>query len=79
MANIDAALAMGVRVFDTSVAGLGGCPFAPGAAGNVSTESVARHLAALGYQTGLDIAVIEEAAALARAMRGHAAGDIMAQ
>lgn len=79
MANIDAALAMGVRVFDTAVAGLGGCPFAPGAAGNVATESVARHLKALGYQTGLDIDVIEEAAAMARAMRGHPAGEILAQ
>ncbi|MFT5798555.1 MAG: hydroxymethylglutaryl-CoA lyase, partial [Candidatus Azotimanducaceae bacterium] len=49
--------------------GLGGCPFAPGAPGNVATESVAAHLERLGYETGLDLAVIEEAAAMARAMR----------
>ena len=67
--NIDASLAMGVRVFDAAVGGLGGCPFAPGAAGNVATESVNRHLTALGYKTGLDQDVLEDAAAMARAMR----------
>ena len=70
MANIDASLSMGVRVFDAAVGGLGGCPFAPGAAGNVATEAVNAHLTALGYETGLDQAVIEEAAEMARAMRG---------
>lgn len=79
MANIDAALALGVRVFDTAAGGLGGCPFAPGAAGNVATESVARHLKALGYQTGLDPEVLEEAAAMARAMRGHPADGILVE
>jgi len=69
MANIDASLSMGVRVFDAAVGGLGGCPFAPGAAGNVATESVNAHLVALGYETGLDQALIEEAAAMARQMR----------
>ena len=52
----------GVRVFDAAVGGLGGCPFAPGAAGNVATEAVNAHLSALGYQTGLDQTLIEEAA-----------------
>ncbi|WP_295315634.1 hydroxymethylglutaryl-CoA lyase [Roseobacter sp.] len=69
MENIDASLSMGVRVFDAAVGGLGGCPFAPGSAGNVATEAVAAHLAALGYDTGLDIDAIEKAAALAHAMR----------
>ncbi|WP_299638371.1 hydroxymethylglutaryl-CoA lyase [uncultured Ruegeria sp.] len=68
--NIDAALALGVRVFDTAVGGLGGCPYAPGAAGNVATEAVVAHLHRLGYETGLDIDVIEEAAQMARALRG---------
>ena len=68
--NIDAALARGLRVFDAAVAGLGGCPYAPGAAGNVATERVAAHLAAGGYETGLDAARIGAAAAMARAMRG---------
>lgn len=68
--NIDASLSMGVRVFDAAVGGLGGCPYAPGAAGNVATEAVNAHLTALGYQTGLDQAVLEEAAEMAKAMRG---------
>jgi len=51
------------------VGGLGGCPFAPGAAGNVATEAVAAHLAALGYKTGLDLEVIKDAARMAQAMR----------
>ncbi len=69
LANIDASLALGVRVFDAAVGGLGGCPYAPGAAGNVATEAVQAHLEARGYETGLDRAVLEEAATMARAMR----------
>lgn len=69
--NIDASLARGLRVFDAAVGGLGGCPYAPGAAGNVATEKVAAHLAAGGYQTGLDPDVIARAAKMARAMRGE--------
>ncbi|MFK7765101.1 MAG: hydroxymethylglutaryl-CoA lyase [Roseobacter sp.] len=69
IANIDASLSLGVRVFDAAVGGLGGCPFAPGASGNVATETVAAHLQALGYETGLDLSVIEQAAEMARAMR----------
>ncbi|MBB3993712.1 hydroxymethylglutaryl-CoA lyase [Sulfitobacter undariae] len=72
MANIDASLSLGVRVFDAAVGGLGGCPYAPGASGNVATEAVASHLAALGYDTGLDLDVITQAADMARAMRGGA-------
>jgi hydroxymethylglutaryl-CoA lyase len=67
--NIDASLAKGVRVFDAAAGGLGGCPYAPGAAGNVATEAVHAHLTGLGYDTGLDPAVLDEAAAMARAMR----------
>ncbi|KUJ76778.1 hydroxymethylglutaryl-CoA lyase [Ruegeria marisrubri] len=67
--NIDASLSLGVRVFDAAVGGLGGCPYAPGAAGNVATEKVAAHLERLGYQTGLDASVLQEAADMARAMR----------
>ena len=67
--NIDAALALGVRVFDAAVGGLGGCPYAPGAAGNVATEAVAAHLDRLGYETGLDLDKVQVAADMARAMR----------
>ena len=69
IANIDASLALGVRVFDAAVGGLGGCPYAPGAAGNVATEVVHEHLTRLGYDTGLDGTVLQEAAAMARHLR----------
>ncbi|MCV2878759.1 hydroxymethylglutaryl-CoA lyase [Sedimentimonas flavescens] len=68
--NIEASLALGLRVFDAAVGGLGGCPYAPGAAGNVATEKVAARLAELGYDTGLNMAVLQEAATLARSMKG---------
>jgi hydroxymethylglutaryl-CoA lyase len=69
--NIEVSLARGLRVFDAAVGGLGGCPYAPGAAGNVATEAVHARLSALGYRTGLDAAILEQAAAMARAMRGQ--------
>ncbi|TCO72510.1 hydroxymethylglutaryl-CoA lyase [Rhodovulum euryhalinum] len=69
LTNIEASLALGLRVFDAAVGGLGGCPYARGATGNVATEAVAARLAELGYETGLDLAVIDAAAAMARAMR----------
>ncbi|WP_294922962.1 hydroxymethylglutaryl-CoA lyase [uncultured Paracoccus sp.] len=67
--NTDASLARGLRVFDAAVGGLGGCPYAPGAAGNVATEKLAAHLAALGHDTGLDMDIIAQAADMAHAMR----------
>lgn len=72
LANIDASIARGVRVFDAAVGGLGGCPYAPGAAGNVATEAVAAHLSAAGHQTGLDPAMLARAAAFARSLRSGA-------
>ena len=68
--NIEVSLGRGLRVFDAAAGGLGGCPFAPGAAGNVATEAVHDRLVALGYETGLDRAVLLRAAEMARAMRG---------
>ncbi len=67
--NIAVSLEHGLRVFDAAVGGLGGCPYAPGAAGNVATEAVAARLAELGYETGLDMGVVEAAAQMAREMR----------
>jgi hydroxymethylglutaryl-CoA lyase len=67
--NIVTSLARGLRVFDASAGGLGGCPYAPGAKGNVATEAVAARLAELGYGTGLDPSALAEAAALARSLR----------
>ena len=72
LANIEASLDEGLRVFDTAVGGLGGCPYAPGSPGNVATEAVMDRLEALGYETGLDRAAIERAANIAKSMRGQA-------
>jgi len=68
--NIAASLERGLRVFDASVGNLGGCPYAPGAKGNVDTLAVARMLHARGYETGLDLAKLESVAAFARSLRG---------
>jgi hydroxymethylglutaryl-CoA lyase len=55
LANIYASLEMGVATFDSSVAGLGGCPYAKGASGNVATEDVVYMLNGLGIDTGIDL------------------------
>ncbi len=55
LANVAAALDMGITRFDASLAGLGGCPFAPGASGNATTEDLAFMLEAMGHPTGIDI------------------------
>jgi hydroxymethylglutaryl-CoA lyase len=55
LANIFASLEMGVSVFDSSVSGLGGCPYAPGAAGNVATEDLVYMLNGMGIETGVDL------------------------
>ena len=55
LANVLAGLDAGVSSFDTSLGGLGGCPFAPGATGNVATEEVVHLLALEGYRTGIDL------------------------
>lgn len=60
LANIFAALQSGVSVVDASVAGLGGCPYAPGASGNVSSEDVLYMLNGLGIHTGVDLAKLVE-------------------
>jgi hydroxymethylglutaryl-CoA lyase len=58
LANIYACLEMGISTFDTSVAGLGGCPYAKGATGNVATEDVLYMLNGLGIDTGIDLAKV---------------------
>ena len=69
LANIEVSLDKGLRVFDAAVGGLGGCPYAPGAAGNVATEAVATRLTELGYDVSLDMQILEDAAEIARRMR----------
>jgi hydroxymethylglutaryl-CoA lyase len=63
LANIYACLEMGVHIFDTSVAGLGGCPYARGATGNVATEDVVFMLNGLGVASGIDIDALVDAGA----------------
>jgi hydroxymethylglutaryl-CoA lyase len=55
LANVHAALEVGVTRFDASLAGIGGCPHAPGASGNVATEDLAFMLGGMGYDTGIDL------------------------
>ena len=62
LANILASLELGVATFDCSVAGLGGCPYAPGATGNVATEDVLYMLDGMGIETGVDMAALVAAA-----------------
>ena len=69
LANIEVALDFGLRDFDSAVGGLGGCPYAPGAPGNVATEEVLQLLARLGFETGVDADIINEAAIMAKDMR----------
>lgn len=60
LANVAAALEMGVRRFDASLGGLGGCPFAPGATGNIATEDCVHMLERIGFDTGIDMAALLE-------------------
>lgn len=58
LANVLAALQLGVHRFDASLAGIGGCPHAPGASGNASTEDLTFMLEAMGYDTGIDVSAL---------------------
>lgn len=69
LSNIEAALDLGLRTFDSAVGGLGGCPYAPSAPGNVATEAVLDLMARLGFETGVDPAIIARAAKMAKGMR----------
>jgi hydroxymethylglutaryl-CoA lyase len=71
--NIEASLREGITVFDSSVAGLGGCPFAPGAPGNVATEAVLDLMARLGIETGVDRDAVAETGAWIREQLGRPA------
>ena len=74
MANVFAALEAGIRRFDASIAGLGGCPFAPGATGNIATEDIVMLLHSMGFSTGVDLDKLIEASDLAEQLTGSAPG-----
>jgi hydroxymethylglutaryl-CoA lyase len=63
LANVYAALPLGVRTFDASTGGLGGCPYAPGAAGNLATDDLIYMLDGLGLETGVSLAGVSDASA----------------
>jgi hydroxymethylglutaryl-CoA lyase len=71
LANILTALELGITEFDASVGGIGGCPYAPGASGNVATEEVVHLLHDMGYETGIDLKALIEAAAMAQEIVGR--------
>lgn len=71
LANILVGLELGIRNFDSSIGGMGGCPYAPGAAGNVATEDLAYMLQGMGIDTGLDLERLVEAARAAESIVGR--------
>jgi hydroxymethylglutaryl-CoA lyase len=71
LANVLAGLQMGITTFDASVAGLGGCPYAPGAAGNLATEDLVYTLHGMGIETGIDLEKLWQAGQVAEAIVGR--------
>jgi hydroxymethylglutaryl-CoA lyase len=72
LANVLAAVQGGITRFDGSLGGLGGCPYAPGASGNICSEDAIHMLDAMGYDTGMDLSRLLEAARALPAIVGHA-------
>jgi hydroxymethylglutaryl-CoA lyase len=79
MANIVAAINVGVRIFDTSLGGVGGCPFAPTATGNVATEDVVYMLHEMGFDTGLDLKRLIAATEWLEEALGHSTPSLVAR
>ena len=74
LANVYAAVESGIRRFDASIGGLGGCPFAPGASGNVATEDVVMMLEQMGFDTGIDQVLLLQASDMAQDLTGAISG-----
>ena len=72
LANVLAALDLGVTTFDASAGGLGGCPYAPGATGNLATEDLVYMLDGLGVETGVNLAALVDASAFIESKLDHA-------
>jgi len=71
LANVLAGIEAGVDRFDASLGGIGGCPYAPGATGNVCTEEIVHALALMGYDTGVDLALLLQSARALEDLLGH--------
>jgi hydroxymethylglutaryl-CoA lyase len=74
VADVAAAIESGVRKFDASIGGLGGCPFAPGATGNVATEDVALMVKQMGFETGINLKKLVDAVDLVTELTGNCDG-----
>src|SRR5262249_16394047 len=70
LANVLAALQLGVQVFDAWAGGLGGCPYAPGATGNLATEDLLYLLHGMGIETGVDLGQVVDASSIVEAALG---------
>lgn len=79
LANIVAAVEQGVRIFDSSLGGVGGCPFAPRATGNVATEDVVYLLHEMGFATGLDMQALIDSTEWLETGLGHATPGMVAK
>lgn len=79
IANISKSLEMGLRVFDSSVSGLGGCPYAKGASGNVATEDVVYLMHAMGIETGINLSLLAEAGKFISDQLGRASASKVGQ
>lgn len=79
LANVYASLELGIASFDTSISGLGGCPYAKGATGNVATEDVVYLLQGLGLETGIDLDKLIDAGQAIRAALGQPNGSRVAR
>ncbi|MFO0728990.1 MAG: hydroxymethylglutaryl-CoA lyase [Myxococcota bacterium] len=71
LANVLAGLDAGIRTFDSAFGGLGGCPYAPGASGNLATEDLVYMLSEMGYDTGIDLAKVVDASVHITALVGR--------
>jgi hydroxymethylglutaryl-CoA lyase len=71
LANVLVGFELGIRNFDASVGGMGGCPYAPGAAGNLATEDLVYMLDGMGVATGVDLGRLVEAGRVAESLVGH--------
>lgn len=71
LANVMAGADLGVRVFDASAGGLGGCPYAPGASGNLATEDLVYALHGMGFDTGVDLGLLVQASGVIAAELDH--------
>ena len=69
LANVDVALEYGLRTFDSAIGGLGGCPYAPGAQGNLATEDLVAHLEKRGFESGINRDALAKASYFAKILR----------